>query len=344
MMTGAVHSIMEALVIGGTRNLGPPLVSSLLDGGFEVSVFHRGQTNAVLPSSVEHLYGDRSDPERLLNAIGSRRFDMVVDTALYTGEDAVAAARIFEGRVRRYIMLSTGQVYLVRPGLSRPYREEDYAGATIPMPEDAIGDWRYGIDKRAAEDALMLAHRERGFPATVLRLPMVNSERDHFHRIAGYLARLRDGGPILIPEGPHLTLRHVYGGDVVRGIVRLAATDVGVGEAYNLSQDEEVSIEDFLRLLATVAGTDLRIVSAPRKRLESERRFRTALRSATPGCPLRTIGAASGNSGSPIRRLRCTCHVWLLISVPRRRFHPGINSDRWNFSSHGNWSVNPLLR
>ena len=262
---------MDALVIGGTRNLGPPLVSSLVDCGFRVTVFHRGQTDGPLPSSVEHLYGDRSDPDRLASAIGSRSFDVVVDTTLYTGEDASAAARIFESRVRRYIMVSTGQVYLVRTELSRPYREEDYAGPTIPMPEDAIEDWRYGIDKRAAEDALMLAHRERGFPVTVIRLPMVNSERDHFHRIAGYLARLRDGGPILIPDGPHLELRHVYGADVVRGIVQLAATDIGVGEAYNFSQDEEISIEDFLRLLAAIAGTEVRIVTVPRQRLESDR-------------------------------------------------------------------------
>ena len=46
------------LVIGGTRNLGPGVVSSLLDRGFQVTVFHRGQTSAPLPPSVEHLYGD----------------------------------------------------------------------------------------------------------------------------------------------------------------------------------------------------------------------------------------------------------------------------------------------
>src|SRR5437899_7298322 len=166
---------MEALVIGGTRNLGPAIVSSLLDRGFRVTVFHRGQTHAVLPASVEQLYGDRSDPDRLLTALGGRYFDVAVDTTLYTGEDARAAVRIFQSRVGRYIMLSTGQVYLVRSGLSRPYQERDYEGATIPAPsiENAIGheEWRYGIDKRAAEDALMLAHRECAFPVTVLRLP-----------------------------------------------------------------------------------------------------------------------------------------------------------------------------
>ena len=252
--------------------MGPPLVASLLEHGFGITVFHRGQTQASLPPSVEELYGDRSDPGPLRNAIGSRSFDVVVDTTLYTGEDARAAAQIFESRVGRYIVLSTGQVYLVRAGLSRPYQEKNYEGPTIPLPENAsdVEDWRYGMDKRAAEDALMLAHRDRGFPVTVLRLPMVNSERDHHERIAAYLVRLRDGGPILIPEGPHLPLRHVYGGDVIRGILRLTTMSMGIGEAYNFSQDEDVSIEEFLGMLADRAGTAAQIVRVPRERLESE--------------------------------------------------------------------------
>lgn len=270
--------MVKALVIGGTRNLGPPLVSSLLERGFQVTVFHRGQTQTPLPSSVEQVYGDRTVAEQLLAALAGKSFDVIVDTTLYTGDDARATARIFQSRVGRYIMLSTGQVYLVRLGLSRPFLEKDYEGPTIPVPDNAfeLEEWRYGIDKRAAEDALMLAHREFGFPITVLRLPMVNSERDHHYRIAGYLARLRDGGPILIPDGSHLRLRHVYGGDVVRAIVDLTATDYGRGEAYNLYRDEEVSIEEFLGLLASMDGAELRIACVPRERLHRD--------NLLPGC------------------------------------------------------------
>jgi nucleoside-diphosphate-sugar epimerase len=250
-------------------------VSGLLDQGFRVTVFHRGQTRAALPQAAHEVFGDRSHADQLLAALGDRSFDVVVDTTLYTGEDARAAARIFQSRVRRYIVLSTGQVYLVRSGLCRPFQEKDYKGATIPAPsvENALEyeEWRYGIDKRAAEDALMMAHREHSFPVTVFRLPMVNSERDHFHRIAGYLARLRDGGPILIPQGPHLKLRHVYGGDVVRAVLQRSTAKGGYGEAYNLSQDEEVSIEAFLEMLAGIAGTGLRVARAPRERLELDR-------------------------------------------------------------------------
>ncbi len=250
-----------ALIIGGTRNLGPDMATALLEAGFAAAVFHRGVTqSAALPAAVERLHGDRGDEAALAAAIGSRNFDVVIDTTLYNGADAEAAARIFDGRTGRYVMLSTGQVYLVRAGLTRPFAERDYAGPTIPAPTTSkfdLDNWSYGIHKRAAEDALRAAR----FPVTILRLPMVNSERDHFHRLRNYLARVRDGGPILVPDGPHLPLRHVYGKDVVRAVMRAVST--GIDGAFNVGQDETLTIDGFLARF----GAEARIVRLPPKLL-----------------------------------------------------------------------------
>jgi nucleoside-diphosphate-sugar epimerase len=246
-----------ALIVGGTRNLGPDIAQALLDAGYAAAVFHRGVTqSAALPAAVERLFGDRSDPGALSSAVGSRTFDVVIDTTLYNGPDAAAAARIFAGRTGRYVMLSTGQVYLVRLGPARPFAEHDYAGPLMPAPAASkfdLDNWSYGIHKRAAEDALRGA---AGFPVTILRLPMVNSERDHFHRLRNYLARVRDGGPILVPDGPHLPLRHVYGKDVVRAA--MLAIEAGIDGAINVGQDETLTMEDFLARLGVSAARIVR--------------------------------------------------------------------------------------
>jgi len=250
------------------------MVSSLVAAGFQVTVLHRGNTRADLPSAVAEVFADRGDESQLAGALRGRNFDVAVDMTLYNGEDGEVVARLLDQKVRRYIMVSTGQVYLVRAGLERPFVEDSYDGPTIPAPpidnQFDYKNWEYGVHKRAAEDALTRAHRQRGFPVTVLRLPMVNSERDHFARIHNYLVRLRDGGPILIPEGPRLPLRHVYGGDVVRAIVSLAVGDARVGRAYNLSQDETVSLDEFLKMLADLAGVKLRTATVPMERLMAE--------------------------------------------------------------------------
>jgi nucleoside-diphosphate-sugar epimerase len=264
---------VRSLVIGGTRNLGPAIVQALLQRGDNVAVFNRGRTPDDLPAEVERLRGDRTDSRQLKQLLSGRNFDLVVDTTLYTGREAEAVVEIFADRIGRYVFLSTGQVYLVRIGLERPYKEEDYPGPVMPAPprdDPQYESWLYGVDKRAAEDVFMRAWKERKFPFTSLRLPMVNSERDHYDRIYGYFLRLKDGGPILIPEGAGLPLRHVYGQDVARAIAQLTVNDLGKGGAYNLSQDETISLPEFLEMLSGMMRSPLRIVRVPREMLEQE--------------------------------------------------------------------------
>lgn len=55
---------MKILMIGGTHFIGPPVVRQLTAMGHEVSVFHRGKTEAELPSDVHHLLGDRIHPRK----------------------------------------------------------------------------------------------------------------------------------------------------------------------------------------------------------------------------------------------------------------------------------------
>jgi nucleoside-diphosphate-sugar epimerase len=262
---------MNALIIGGTRNLGPSIVHALLGQGYSVAVFNRGQTPDDLPQDVERLRGDRSDPAQLFRQVGDRSFDLVVDTTLYTGLEAEAAVEIFGSSAGRYIFLSTGQVYLVRVGSQRPFKEEDYFGPVMAEPpkSDEIDhpNWLYGHDKRQAEDIFGKAWRVRNFPYTSLRLPMVNSERDSYDRIYGYWLRLLDGGPIVIPDDPGLPVRHVYGQDVVQAILRLTQSELGKGQAYNIGQDETLTLEEFIQVLAATAGCELKLARAPREKL-----------------------------------------------------------------------------
>ena len=187
---------MKVLIVGGTRNVGHLLTLVLLEAGHQVTVFNRGQTVDELPAAVTRIHGDRNAPVGLAPALAAADYDAVVDMVLYDGAQAQRAVAQLAGRTGHYLFISTGQVYLVRAGLARPFVEEDYNGGT-PVPEPAPGtydhgEWLYGVDKRAAEDVLARAWQDERFPVTTLRLPMVNSERDHFLRLYNYLLRIRD--------------------------------------------------------------------------------------------------------------------------------------------------------
>jgi nucleoside-diphosphate-sugar epimerase len=143
-------------------------------------------------------------------------------------------------------------VYLVREGRPRPAREpareEYYDGPVMARPADPadLEDWEYGMGKRDCEDALAAAARE-GFPATRIRIPMVNGPLDYFRRIEGYLWRLVDGGPVILPDGGGHRLRHVDGSEVARFLCGILGRNETFGRAFNVAQGEAPTLGYDLR-------------------------------------------------------------------------------------------------
>jgi nucleoside-diphosphate-sugar epimerase len=244
--------------------MGYGLTWRLLAAGHAVAHLNRGSFPDPFGERIERLRGDRAsdDFDRLLRG---RRFDAVVDFAAFRGADVARALRVLRGSGAHYVLISTGQVYLVREGCAVPARETDYAGPLLPAPADPRdkAEWDYGVGKRQCEDALAAAWERDGFPATRLRIPMVDGERDPQRRLEGYLWRILDGGPLLLPDGGARAVRHVYAGAVVRAIAELLGRSDTYGQAYNLSQDEMPTLREFCTLLAEVLGAPARLVDVP---------------------------------------------------------------------------------
>jgi nucleoside-diphosphate-sugar epimerase len=195
-----------------------------------------------------------------------------VDFAGFAAADVARAVRVLQGRVGHYVFISTGQVYLVREPRPSSARETDYDGAVMPEPAAGHpdhGDWAYGVGKRRCEDVLAAAFARDGFPSTRLRVPVINGERDHTRRLEGYLWRLLDGGPLLVPDGGTHRLRHVYARDVARTIAGLLGERRTLGQAYNLCQEETPNLAELLEMLARLVGAPLRLRPASRAAIEA---------------------------------------------------------------------------
>ena len=255
----------NVLVIGGSRFMGRRLVWRLLAEGHAVTTLNRGLHPDPFGSRVTRLQADRTSPE-FREVLRQRSFEAVVDFLAFSGRDTAGAVTAISGRVGHYVMISSGQVYLVReapPGGRRgPVAEDAYPGPTMVAPQEPSDrrEWLYGVGKREAEDALQEAFAAHGFPYTALRLPMVDGEGDPSRRLESYLWRILDGGPLLLPDGGEQPVRHVYSGDVARAISGLLGKPQTFGEAYNLCQEEMPSLRQLLSLLAGLLGArpDLR--------------------------------------------------------------------------------------
>jgi nucleoside-diphosphate-sugar epimerase len=256
---------MHVLLIGGTRFVGHYLALRLVAQGQRVTILNRGVTPDGLGPRVERLRADRGT-DTFDSALAGRQFDAVVDFAAYRPEEVERAVRVLRGKTDHYVFISTGQVYLVKELCPRPARESDFDGPVRIRPEDpdVLDEWTYGVFKRGCEEVLA---RESNFPSTRVRIPMVNGERDYYRRLEGYLWRLLDGGPVLVPDGGPEVCRHVYGLDVADFVASVLGDARVLGRAFNLAQWEAPHLADLLGLLAEALGAPDRRVPLPAEAL-----------------------------------------------------------------------------
>jgi nucleoside-diphosphate-sugar epimerase len=238
------------LVIGGTRFVGRLLVARLIAHGDRVTLFNRGTHENPFGDRVEHVRGDRATD---LSKLGQRRFDGVVDFAAYNAPDVQGAIDTLD--TDQYVFISTGSVYMVREGLTPPFREEDFDGPLIPRDDEG---WDYGVGKRACEDLLVATP---GFPSTRLRIPVVNGPRDYSGRLQTYVRRIFAGQP-LGAKNLSQRVRHVDAMEVARTIDLLLGDRRALGQVFNQTQDETPTLRELFTMLMRSVGLEVPIVES----------------------------------------------------------------------------------
>jgi nucleoside-diphosphate-sugar epimerase len=177
--------VTRALVLGGAGFIGVAACKELMRRGVETIA--AGRKDRPYGTFTSYLPFDRTDEDQLKRALDQVEPDVLLDLACYQPDDVRAVARNFKGA--RYIFVSTG----VYPDLDgKPARETDF----VPLAGEAPGGLDYLNGKRWCETALA---RTPDLPWTVIRPPAVFGPADHTLRIAAYIQRVEDGGPLLVP-------------------------------------------------------------------------------------------------------------------------------------------------
>jgi nucleoside-diphosphate-sugar epimerase len=248
---------MRILTIGGTLFIGRETVQRLVTRGHDVTVLHRHDRHDLGPE-VHHVKADRADLDAMARVLGGGRYDAVVDFVYdwqkgTPASQVEASARACGDTLQRYVFISSIAAYV--PGVD--LRESDAL-----VPDDFPNP--YAQHKASSERALFRLHHETGFPVTTFRPPFVHGPRQPFYREAFFWDRLRDGRPIILPEGGEAPMQWVFVSDLAEACVRAIEVPAAAGEAFNIAHTERLTQRRFVELLARVAGVAPTFVPIPR--------------------------------------------------------------------------------
>jgi UDP-glucose 4-epimerase len=258
---------MRILITGGAGFIGSHLAERFLKDGHQVSVIDdlstgsfdnifRLKLNPRFTYAIDTVFNRSLVGElvdccdivyHLAAAVGVR---LVVDSPVRTIETNVHGTEVVLGAVakknRRIVVASTSEVY--GKSADVPFRED----ADLVIGPTTINRWSYACSK-ALDEFLALAYwREKGVPATVVRLfntvgPRQTSQYGMV--LPTFVRQALLGEPITIFGSGDQTRCFGYVGDVVEALVRIAQSDRVVGEVINIGNDEEISISTLATLV-----------------------------------------------------------------------------------------------
>jgi len=156
------------------------------------------------------------------------------------GTENVCRAALAAG-VPRLIHLSSAITYT--PGLGVPIRED--------FPQNPLHE-PHAVTKAAGDKLVQRMIASDGLPAVIIRPEAMFGKHDriNFRRLAD---RLRAGKGIVIGSGRN-AVPFVYVTDVVQGLLLALEHPSALGQAYNITNDQTMTEEEFLRAIAEETG------------------------------------------------------------------------------------------
>ncbi len=242
----------KALFIGGTGTISIGITRMLAkDDRWELTLLNRGNHIDEIPDHVNLLKGDCNDEKAVAELIKDKTFDCVADFTCFVPEQVERDIRLFRGKTRQYILISTCAAYCTPP--PHPWITEGMIQYNPYSP--------YAQNKIECEKVLINAFREIGFPMTIVRPSHTYSERllpfclESPH--AGswpVIKRMIEGKPIIVP-GDGSSLWHItYNEDLAKGFIGLMGNDHAIGEAVHITNDEVITWDQMAKTVADELG------------------------------------------------------------------------------------------
>lgn len=224
---------MKLLFIGGNGNISWYCVQKALEMGHEVWTLNRGATvltrRAIQPE-VKQIHCDIRCIEDVVLALPDISFDCVCDFICMNGEQAVERIKIFDGRVKQYVLISSDAVYK-RQTSSLPFTE-----AAEQYEFSKVGGYIAG--KLEAERTFIQAFEVKAFPTVIIRPYMIYSTvlqtpvgQNDFTQAKMVL----EGKPLLMLGDGNNLVAPMHAEDFANAFVPLLGNTSATGEDFHIA-------------------------------------------------------------------------------------------------------------
>ncbi|MCH8908298.1 MAG: epimerase [Candidatus Heimdallarchaeota archaeon] len=244
---------MDILIIGGTKFLGRALVRVALDNNHNLTLFNRGKTNPDVFPEVEIIKGDRDGG---LENIGDRTWDVVIDTCGYVPRIVKSSVEYLNGKVGRYVFISSISVYTESSEIDR---KED--AEVIHLEDKTTEDIMGGPDNYGGLKYLCEQEVSNGFEKSLIIRPgLIVGPYDPTHRFTYWAVRIRKGGKILIPNDVSYPIQIIDVRDLAEFTIKLSEDkvtgvfnvtgpkpDITVGHIYQTSKSFSDNDPEFVK-------------------------------------------------------------------------------------------------
>ena len=250
---------MRVLFIGGTGIISTACTRLAAERGIDLTLLTRGRRAAGLPDGVKTLTVDIEDAAKVDGALGGHGFDAVVDWIAFTPEQIERDLKLFHGRTRQFVFISSASAYQ-KP--STHYLITESTPLANPF-------WDYSRNKIACEERLLRAYREVGFPVTIVRPSLTYGETQVALAINSWaksytvVDRMRRGKQVIVPGDGSSLWTITHNTDFAKGLVGLLGLEQAIGHAFHITSDEVMTWDQYYRITAEAAGVEPRLIHIP---------------------------------------------------------------------------------
>ena len=247
---------MKVIFIGGSGTISSASTNLAIEKGIELFHLNRGKTSSIrpVPAEVKQLISDVRNVDQTSKVLENSTFDAVVDWISFIPEQLENNLKLFEGKAKQYVFISSASAYQTPP-------------EKLPVTERTPLEnpyWEYSRNKIACEDFLRKHAEKYGMKFTIVR-PSHTYDKTLLPFDGGYtvLKRMLDGKPVVVlGDGTSIwTLTHHK--DFAVGLVGLLNNPKAMNNYFHITSYEWLTWDQIFNIVGNAFGVKPKLVHVP---------------------------------------------------------------------------------